>query len=202
MVGGAHHPPLDGVDVRLRMLVDPALVAAVLGRVDGHQPRQPPAAHERARRRRDEPVVRVHEVEAPPSSSPAASRSAFIRSTQAMNASRSSPRELGLADAVDGHAMAVLDGVQAPAAACEDVDLVAVAHQLLGQLAHVARQAALDDRRVLPGQRQDPHVRESLVDASVPRLVDLCTVWMQSSTRRLLNRELPQHPLALSGSRR
>jgi hypothetical protein len=43
-------------------------------------------------------------------------------------------RELRLTDAVDGHAVAVLDGGQPPAAAREHVHLVAVAHELLGQL--------------------------------------------------------------------
>ena len=64
VVGRAHHPALDAVDVRLRMLVDPALVAAVLGGVHGHQPRDAAAAGELARRGGDQPVVRVHEVEA------------------------------------------------------------------------------------------------------------------------------------------
>ena len=66
-------------------------------------------------------------------------------------------RELRLAHAVHGHAVPVLDRGQAPAAARDDVDLVAVAHELLGQLAHVPGEAALDDRRVLPGEAEDPH---------------------------------------------
>ena len=66
-------------------------------------------------------------------------------------------RELGLAHAVHGDAVAVLDRRQPPAAAGDDVDLVTVAHELLGELAHVPREAALDDRRVLPRQGQDPH---------------------------------------------
>ena len=40
-------------------------------------------------------------------------------------------------------------------AAREHVDLHPVAHELLRQLAGVARQPALDDRRVLPGDQQD-----------------------------------------------
>ena len=56
-------PALDPVDVGLRVLVDPALVAAVLGRVDrGHQ-RRAEAAGEMVAGGRDEPVVAVDEVE-------------------------------------------------------------------------------------------------------------------------------------------
>jgi hypothetical protein len=57
VVGRPHHPSLDAVDVRLRVLVDPALVAAVLGRVDGHQPRDAEPLRQPARRVSDEPVV-------------------------------------------------------------------------------------------------------------------------------------------------
>ena len=47
------------------------------------------------------------------------------------------------------HAVTLLVRVQATAAARDDVHLMTVAHELLGELAHVARQTALDDRRVL-----------------------------------------------------
>ena len=43
----AHHPALDAVDVALRVLVDPALVAAVLGGVDRRQVRAPRRARQR-----------------------------------------------------------------------------------------------------------------------------------------------------------
>ena len=89
-VGGADHPPLDAVDVRLRVLVDPALVAAVLGRVDGDQPRAAPAAGELARGVGDEPVVGVDEVEAAAElQRPRRACPRSCASTQAMNASRS-----------------------------------------------------------------------------------------------------------------
>ena len=39
--------------------------------------------------------------------------------------------------------------------ACEDVDGDVLLDEPLGKLAHVSRQAALDDRRVLPGQDED-----------------------------------------------
>ncbi len=64
-------------------------------------------------------------------------------------------RELRLAHAVHDDAVTVLVGVEPPAAARDDVDLVAVADELLGQLAHVPREAALDDRRVLPRQASE-----------------------------------------------
>ena len=59
----AHHPALDAVDVALRVLVDPALVAAVLGGVDGRQVRPPRGARQRGGGGRDEPVVAVDDVE-------------------------------------------------------------------------------------------------------------------------------------------
>ena len=68
-------------------------------------------------------------------------------------------REVGLADAVDDHAVAILRvgaAGGAVAAAREHVDLGAVADELLGELAHVAGEAALDDRGVLPAEDQDP----------------------------------------------
>ena len=63
-VGAPHHRALDGVDVRLGVVLHPALVAAVLGRVDGHQPRAAAPARDRLGRAGDEPVVGVDEVEA------------------------------------------------------------------------------------------------------------------------------------------
>src|SRR5205085_1797722 len=62
-VGAADHPPLDAMDVGLRVLVDPALMAAVLGRVDRDEPRSSEAFLQALRRGRYEPVVRVHEIE-------------------------------------------------------------------------------------------------------------------------------------------
>ena len=78
-------------------------------------------------------------------------------STQAMNASRSSFGNSGSRTRCTIDAVAILDGLQPPAAAGDDVHLVAVADELLGQLAHVPREAALDDRRVLPREGQNPH---------------------------------------------
>ena len=66
-------------------------------------------------------------------------------------------RELGLAHAVHHDAVALLDRLQPPTAARDDVDLVPVADELLGQLAHVPGEPALHDRRVLPREAEDPH---------------------------------------------
>ena len=62
-VGAVGDPALDPVDVGLRVLVDPALVAAVLGRVDRRHQRRAEAPGEVVAGRRDEPVVAVDEVE-------------------------------------------------------------------------------------------------------------------------------------------
>ena len=107
-VGGADHLALDAVDVRLRVLVHPALVAAVLRRVDGDEPGQPPAAGELARGVGDEPVVGVDEVEAAAELQP---RGAHVRVHVVDPGDEGvdvAARELGLADAVDGDAVAVL----------------------------------------------------------------------------------------------
>ena len=66
VVGAARHPGLDAVDVGLRVLVDPALVAAVLGGVDRREVRAAQPLGEPGRRAGDEPVVAVDDVEAQP----------------------------------------------------------------------------------------------------------------------------------------
>ena len=62
-VGAVRDPALDAVDVGLRVLVDPALVAAVLGGVDRGHERRAEAAREVVAGGGDEPVVAVDEVE-------------------------------------------------------------------------------------------------------------------------------------------
>ena len=57
------HPALDAVDVGLRVLVHPALVAPVLGRVDRDHERAAEAPCQVVAGHRDEPVVAVDEVE-------------------------------------------------------------------------------------------------------------------------------------------
>ena len=63
MLGAVGHPALDAVDVGLRVLVDPALVAAVLGGVDRHHERAAETPGQVVAGDRDEPVVPVDEVE-------------------------------------------------------------------------------------------------------------------------------------------
>jgi hypothetical protein len=61
-VGAVGHPALDRVDVRLRLVGDPALVATVLGGVDRREVGHAEAVGERRGGLRDEPVVAVDEV--------------------------------------------------------------------------------------------------------------------------------------------
>ena len=117
----------------------------------------PAAPRERARRGGDEPVVRVHEVEAAAELDARGQHVLVHVVDPGDERVEVVLREVGLAHAVHDHAVAVLDRRQPPAAAGDDVHLVAVAHELLGQLAHVPREAALDDRRVLPREGQDAH---------------------------------------------
>src|SRR3954466_11231068 len=63
-------------------------------------------------------------------------------------------RPLGLADAMDGDAAAALLGGRPLPAAGQHVDLCVLVDQALGELAHVTGEAALDQRRVLPGEDQ------------------------------------------------
>ena len=76
------------------MLVDPALVTAVLGGVDRGDERAAEAAGEVVAGVRDQPVVAVDEVEfvAVAELDPTASMSEFIRSTQATNSLSSAGR--------------------------------------------------------------------------------------------------------------
>ena len=80
----------------------------------------------------------------------------FIPSTHATNASRSSGiGDSGDAVDVDAAAQLLLGrGAVAPPAR-EHVDLDAVGDERLGELVDVAREAARDDRRVLPREDED-----------------------------------------------
>ena len=89
-----------------------------------------------------------------PSSTPAASMSEFIRSTQATNSPRSVGRVGSRMRWIADPAGAFL-GRRLLAAPGQDVDLDPELDQRLGELAHVSRQATLDQRRVLPGEDQD-----------------------------------------------
>ena len=158
MIGIADHRALGCVDVGLRVLVHPPLVAAVLGRVDGDQPREPRAAGDLAGRVGDQPVMRVDQVDAELVGELIAARAhagvhQFHPGDERLHVSRKRRR----LEAVDDHAVPFLARCQARAAPRQDVHLGAVPHEPLRQLAHVARKTALDDRRILPGQYEDAH---------------------------------------------
>ena len=143
-VGRAHHPPFDAVDVALRMLVDPALVAAVLGRVDGHEPRAVEAPRQLAGRARHQPVVGVDEVERQRVAERGA-RGAHVvvhRVDPAHERVEVVLGELRLAHAVHGHAVAVLDRRQMAAAARQDVHFDTEPDEALGELADVPGEPA------------------------------------------------------------
>jgi len=88
VIGGPHHGALGGVDVGLGMVLDPALMAAELGSVDGGQPGPLNLARRPLGGTGHRPVVGVHEIELEPShiSAAIACMSAFIACTQRTNA--------------------------------------------------------------------------------------------------------------------
>ena len=162
-LGAVGDPALDPVDVGLRVLVDPALVAAVLGGVDRRHQRRVEALGEVVAGVGDQPVVAVDEVEvvAVAELDPGGEH-VRVHPLDPGDELAQVGRPLRLADAVDGDAAAVLLGGRLLAAAGQDVDLDVLLDQPLGELAHVAGEAALDQRRVLPGEDQDARHRSGL----------------------------------------
>ena len=159
-VRAVRHPPLDRMDVRLRRVLHPALVTPVLGGVDRRHVRHAQAVGKRRRRR----ARRASRGRAPgrsacssASASPAASMSSFICSTHATKRSRSRGQP-GSRTRCTLTPASCCTRRQRPAllaeAARQHVDRNALANERLGELAHVARQAALDHGRVLPGEEQ------------------------------------------------
>ena len=136
-------------------------MAAVLGRVHGHDPRDIRTAGELLGGTRDEPVVRMHEIEVVLG----AERTPELEHVRVHRVDPAHERldvALGirrLAHSVHGHAMTILGRAQPSTASRQYMHLEAVANELFGQLPHVTRKSAFDDRRVLPGQQQDPHAR-------------------------------------------
>ena len=158
-VGPVGHPALHAVDVGLRVLVHPALVAAVLGGVDRHHERGAEALGEVVAGRGHEPVVAVDHVEVVAVAHlHAGGEHVRVHVLDPGHELAQVARALRLANPVDEHAAHLLLGGILLAPAGEHVNVHVLRGQVLRQLAHVARQPALDERRVLPGQDQDAHL--------------------------------------------
>ena len=157
-LGAVGHPALDAVDVGLRVVVDPALVAPVLGRVDRDHERRAEAVGEVVARGRDQPVVAVDDVEVVAVADlHAGGEHVGVHVLDPGDELAQVARPLGLAHAVDDDAAGLLLGRVLLAPAGEHVHLDVLGDQVLGQLADVAGESALDQRRVLPGQDQRAH---------------------------------------------
>src|SRR5947209_13112635 len=143
--------------VRLRWVLHPALMPPVLGRVDRRDVRQAEPLGERLRRGRDEPVVAMDEVVA------VLLRERFSRGEHVVvhtlhprneAVEVSWPARLPHAMYVDaGELAAGILAVQADATG-EHVDTRALAHERLGELAHMASEPPLDHWGVLPREEQ------------------------------------------------
>ncbi len=132
------------MDVRLRVRLDPALVAAVFGGVDGDDPRGVGVGGEGAASTGDEPVVAVDDVERGLVLERAARGDHVVVHVLDPGDELVEVARLGrLGDAVDGDA--VLDGGlgERRVAAGEDVDIEAAAVERLGELADVPRENRL-----------------------------------------------------------
>ena len=155
-VGAVGDPALDPVDVPLGVVVDPTLVSAVLGGVDRRHQRRAEAPREVVARHRDEPVVAVDEVEfVAVAELDAGGEHVRVHALDPGDELAEVGRTRRLAHPVDVHLRRDLLRRRLLAAAGEDVDLDPVAGERLGELANVAGQPALDQRRVLPGEDED-----------------------------------------------
>ena len=118
----------------------------------------------------DEPVVAVHDVELEPVSELDAGR-------QHVDVHVLDPRyelaELGwpagFTDPMKRYPRDRLFRGRLLAAARQDVDVDSERSEVLRQLPHVARQATLDQRRVLPREDQDPHQGAPLGASGLPQ---------------------------------
>jgi len=121
--------------------------------------------------------------------------SAFIASTQRMKRLEVVLGVLRLAHAVDDHPVAQLLGPAAAPAPREDVHLDVARHELLRQLADVARQPALDDRRVLRGPARPDRLREypPIIEGGLARHV-------RKLAEQLVARDIEVHVLTRGGA--
>ena len=139
------------------MLLHPALVAPVLGRVHGRHPRQSVAACDPLRGRCHQPVVRVDERELGSVAQLVPERvHVVVHLPDPVHERAGVLWERRLADAVDGDPVPVLLGGKVPAPG-QHVHLESLGDQMLGQLADVTGEAAFDHGRVLPRDQQGAH---------------------------------------------
>ena len=132
VVGAPHHRPLGSVDLRLRVVLDPALMAAVFRCVDGDEPRPARAPGHTLGGAGHEPVVRVHDVELETVAQLGGQgEHVGVHGPDPAQEGIDVGRELGLAHAVDVDAVALLVSGQPAAGPGEHVDLHAVLHQML-----------------------------------------------------------------------
>ena len=142
------------------MLVDPALVAAVLGGVDRDHERRAEAVGQVVAGGGHQPVVAVDDVEVVAVAHlHAGGEHVRVHVLDPGDELAQVARALGLADAVDDHPAGLLLGRVLVAPAGEHVHVHVLGGEVLGELAHVPGEAALDQRRVLPGQDQRARIR-------------------------------------------
>jgi hypothetical protein len=155
-VGPVRDPALDAVDVALRVLVDPALVAAVLGGVDRHHQRTGEAPCEVVAGHRHEPVVPVDEVELIAIAElDAGGEHVRVHPLDPGDELAQVGGALRLEDAMDLNPRDRVIARRPLAAPRQHVDLDPAVDQALRELAHVPSQPTLDQRRVLPGEDED-----------------------------------------------
>ena len=150
----------------LGVLVHPALMAAVLGRVDSGDERRVEPAREVVARHRHQPVVAVQEVElvAVAELDPGGEHVGV----HALHPGDELPEVGGagrLANPVDGDAPGDLLRRRLLAAPRQDMDVDAELDQRLRELADVASEPPFDQRWVLPGEDQDARHPASALSA-------------------------------------
>jgi hypothetical protein len=155
-VGAVGDPALDTVDVGLRVLVDPALVASVLRRVDRGHERGAEAPREMIAGGRHQPIVAVDEIEPVAIAElDAGGQHVDVHPLHPGDELAQVDGPRGLADAMDLNAGDLFLWRRLLPPARQHVHLDPDVDQRLAELAHVAGEAALDQRRVLPGKDQD-----------------------------------------------
>jgi hypothetical protein len=139
------------------MLADPALVATVLSGVDGGDQGSFEAPGQVVAGVGHQPVVAVHEVEGEAVAElDPGGQHVGVHALHPGHELAQVSRALGLADAVNRHAIGLFLGRRLLSPPREHVHIDLQLDQGLGELANVTGQTALDQRRVLPGENQQP----------------------------------------------